>query len=303
MGFQVRIETPERIDRQGSRAEALACLLNAKNAGAPGKRAYSDIPAMILKYVLEAAWGGSMWSCVQKLILEPAGMTQTFSRVPEDKKKNCLLYDPEYRIEGENWICRRNPERGVPHDPKAAVLQGRSEDLCGHAGLFATLEDMEKLARAILRGNILSKQGLERMTVNRTGRMLPDGSFTQYLGYCCYLKHPDQYFSEIPETMSPAAFGIGGFTGNHFSVDPGTGRYTVFLGNRVRERLTMLIPPAGKSMEGYGLQPEGLGEIRWQDGSLHPSSANYVHQKDAHLHAVIDTILADRKASGQEGQG
>ena len=169
MGFQVRIETPERIDRQGSRAEALACLLNAKNAGAPGKRAYSDIPAMILKYVLEAAWGGSMWSCVQKLILEPAGMTQTFSRVPEDKKKNCLLYDPEYRIEGENWICRRNPERGVPHDPKAAVLQGRSEDLCGHAGLFATLEDMEKLARAILRGNILSKQGLERRTVKEEG--------------------------------------------------------------------------------------------------------------------------------------
>jgi CubicO group peptidase (beta-lactamase class C family) len=123
------------------------------------------------------------------------------------------------------------------------------------------------------------------------GRELRDGTYTQYLGYCCYLKHPDQYFSEIPAGMSSRAFGIGGFTGNHFSVDPERGRYTVFLGNRVRDRLTVLIPPEGKRREDYGLRPDGTGRIRWTDGSVHPSSVDYVHQKDARLHAVIDRVL------------
>ncbi len=195
-------------------------------------------------------------------------------------------------------ICRTDPRRGVPHDPKAAVLQGVSGDLCGHAGLFSTLGGMEKLARAILAGKTVSPESLRKMAVNRTGRMLPDGTYTQYLGYCCYLKHPDQYYSEIPAGMTSAAFGIGGFTGNHFSVDPGSGRYTVFLGNRVRGRLTVLIPPEGRDRTDYGLAPDGTGQFRWPDGTVLPFSVNYVHQKDAHLHAVIEEIISGREGNG-----
>ena len=98
--------------------------------------------------------------------------------------------------------------------------------------------------------------------------------------------------------MSGEAFGIGGFTGNHFSVDPRGGRYSVFLGNRVRDRLTVLIPPEGKTLEDYGLRPDGTGEIRWEDGSVHPSSVNYVHQKDAHFHAAAERAL--ESAPGRE---
>ena len=250
MGFQVLLQTPERIDRQPDREAAARCLRAVRYAGAPGRRAYSDIPSMVLKYVIERVSGMKLADCVKKLVLEPAGMTETWAKVPEDRREDCLLYGPEYRIEGDRWIRRTDPERGVPHDPKAAILQGRSGDLCGHAGLFSTMGDMEKLARAILSGKILSEEGARRMAVNRTGRMLPDGSYTQYLGYCCYLKHPDQYYSEIPGDMSPGAFGLGGFTGNHCSVDPESGRYTSFLGNRVRERITTLIPPEGRRLEG-----------------------------------------------------
>lgn len=291
MAFQVQLQTPERIDAQPDRERALQCLRETAVTGIPGKRAYSDIPAMILKYVAEAAAGMPFADCVRESVLEPAGMTETFARVPEERKGDCLLYGPEYRIEGERWICRTDPRRGIPHDPKAAVLQGDSGDLCGHAGLFSTQRDMERLAEALLAGKIVSPESLAKMAVNRTGRRLPDGSYTQYLGYCCYLRHPDQYFSEIPAEMSHAAFGIGGFTGNHFSVDPGTGRFTVFLGNRVRDRLTVLIPPEGKCREDYGLRKDGSGWIRWTDGSVHPSSVDYVHQKDEHLHAVIAGVL------------
>ena len=292
MAFQVRLVTPQRIDACEDRESALRCLKNTCFTGAAGRRAYSDIPCMVLKYVVEKVSGMSMMNCVRRLILDPAGMSETFASVPSGRLSDCLLYGPEYRIEGERWILRPDPVRGVPHDPKAAILQGSGDDLCGHAGLFSTLSDMELLARAILEERIVSRESLQRMAVNRTGRMLPDGTFTQYLGYCCYRKHPDQYFSEIPSAMSREAFGIGGFTGNHFSVDPGTGRYTVFLGNRVRNRLTVLIPPEGRRLEDYGLRPDGSGRIRWEDGSFRFSSVNYVHQKDARLHAVVDRVLS-----------
>ena len=291
--FQVQLRTPERIDAQQTPEEALRCLREVRVTERMGPRNYSDIPAMVLKYVIEKAAAMPFYACLKELILDPAGMTETWARVPEDRRGDCLLYGPEYRIEKENWICRREIARGVPHDPKAAVLQGRTEDLCGHAGLFSTLGDLEKLARAILDRRILPEEGLRKMAVNRTGRQRPDGSYTQYLGYQCYLKHPDQYFSEIPVYMGHAAFGIGGFTGNHFSVDPEGDRFTVFLGNRVRDRLTVLIPPEGKTLEDYGLEPDGRGEIRWTDGSVHPSSVKYVHQKDRHLHAAADRALEE----------
>lgn len=287
MAFQVEIRTPVRLDSVQDRDAALQSLRGAFVAEKPGPRAYSDIPAMVLKYVIEQVAAQPLMASVRQMILRPAGMTETFARVPADRLSDCLLYGPEYRIEGENWICRQDPRRGVPHDPKAALLQGNSDDLCGHAGLFSTLSDMEKLARALLEGKIISPASLARLAVNRTGRQRPDGSYTQYLGYLCYRKHPDQYFSEVPEDMSSSAIGISGFTGNHFSLDPARRRYTLFLGNRVRDRLTMLLPPPGRSRQDYGLSPDGTGILRWRDGSLHPSSVDYVHQKDAHLHAVI----------------
>lgn len=289
--FQVLLKTPERIDRMPSPDQARQCLWETTCLGAPEGRAYSDIPAMVLKYVIEAAADEPFFECVRRRVLEPAGLTETFAKVPEDRIGDCLLYGPEYRIEGERWICRTDLRRGVPHDQKAAAIQGRGGDLCGHAGLFSTAADLEKLAQALLSGRILRPESLAALAVNRTGRQKPDGTYTQYLGYLCYLKHPDQYFSEIPAYMSPAAFGIGGFTGNHFSVDPATGRYTVFLGNRVRDRLTVLLPEAGKRRTDYGLQPDGRGGIQWTDGEWHPSSVDYVHQKDAHLHAVIETLF------------
>ncbi|MFR3408986.1 MAG: hypothetical protein ACLTXW_05650 [Christensenellales bacterium] len=75
------------------------------------------------------------------------------------------------------------------------------------------------------------------------------------------------------------------------SIDIGTGVFTLFLGNRVMNRLTVLVPEAGKSLTDYGLQADGRGSIVWDDGTRVVSSVNYVHQKDAHFHqAVADTL-------------
>ena len=288
-------KTPGRLDACPDREEALDCLFGTAHVGEPKGRAYSDIPSMVLKYVIEAASGLNFMDCVRKTVLEPAGMRETWALVPEERRNDCQRYDGEYRIEGEKYIHRTGPEPGVPHDPKAAVIQGGTEDLCGHAGLFSTGGDMVRFCRAVLDGKIVSRASLREMAENRTGYLRKDGTYTQYLGYQCYVRHPQQYYSEIPRYMGRQAFGNAGFTGNHLSVDPEHGTFTLFLGNRVRDRLTVLLPEAGRTLADYGLNEDGSGHYRWRnaDGTYTevPSSVKYVHQKDAHLHSAVARVL------------
>ena len=293
--FQVELRTPGRLDACGSREEALDCLFRTCSLGAPQGRAYSDIPSMVLKYVIEAAAGMPFLRFMEETVLRPAGMKETWARVPEGRRADCLRYDGEYRLEKGKKIHRTGPKQGVPHDPKAALLQEGTEDLCGHAGLFSTAGDMALFCRAVLEERIVSGASLREMAVNRTGRRRADGSYSQYLGIQCYVRHPDQYFSEIPEYMGMRAFGNAGFTGNHLSVDPEHGTFAFFLGNRVKDRLTVLLPEEGKDLTDYGLNANGSGRFRWteEDGSVKviPSSVKYVHQKDEHLHRVIAEVL------------
>ena len=301
MTFAVTIRTPVRLDACPDRETALEALFATKGLAEQERRAYSDIPAMVIKYIVEAAGGMPFFECVRKTVLEPAGMTETWAKVPAERLADCQSYDREHRIEKGKYILREGLEPGVPHDAKAAVLQGGSGNLCGHAGLFSTMPDMIRFCRAVLAEKIVSGESLREIAVNRTGHRRPDGTFTQYLGLQCYVRHPEQYHSEIPVYMGRRAFGIGGFTGNHCSMDPQRGLFTVFLGNRVRNRLTVLIPEEGKSLEDYGLNADGSGTFRWPDGEVIPSSVKYVHQKDAHLHrAVAETLDLEEIPFGED---
>ncbi len=291
MTFAGTIRTPVRLDACTDRENARTALFAAEKMAETDRRVYSDIPAMILKYAAEAAAGMPLAECVRKTVLEPAGMRETWAKVPEDRIADCQRYDREHRIEKGKYILREGLKPGIPHDPKAYVLQGDSDDLCGHAGLFSTLEDMVRFCRAVLEEKIVSGETLREIAVNRTGRKREDGTYTQYLGLQCYVRHPDQYWSEIPAYMGCRAFGIGGFTGNHVSIDPEHGLFTVFLGNRVKNRLTVLLPEEGKTLTDYGLHADGSGTFRWTDGEVIPSSVKYVHQKDAHIHRAVAEAL------------
>ena len=74
-------------------------------------------------------------------------------------------------------------------------------------------------------------------------------------------------------------------------MDPERGLFTVFLGNRVKNRLTVLVPEEGKTPADYGLNPDGSGKFRWSDGEVIPSSVKYVHQKDRHFHSAVMKAL------------
>lgn len=292
LGFEVALLTPERVDAQPTREAGLTQLWRVQAVERGDGRAYSDMHAMVLKYVIEGATGQRYIDCLRERVFAPLGMTETFARVPEALRSRCVSCDGEHRIERARWVVREGIERGMPHDPKARLLQGDTDDLCGHAGLFSTRGDMVRLCQGVLAERVVSRDSLRCMARNRTGRRLPDGRWTQFLGCQCYVKHPQQYFSEIPVYMSDQAIGLSGFTGHHLSLDPETGVFALFLGDRVLDRLTVLQPEAGRCLADYGLAADGSGQVNWPDGSRPFSSVDYVHQKDARLHAPIAALLS-----------
>ena len=287
LGYEVNLTTDGRVDAQRDRQAGLEKLEHIKAAAQGDNRFYSDMHAMVLGLLMEKVTGLPLYEVISGLILQPLGMKETWARVPEGRLQDCLCYDREHRIERGRYILREGLRPGVPHDPKAALLGENGKYLCGHAGLFSTRRDMERLCRALLRGELLRPETLRDMSRNRLGREKPEGGWSQYLGSLCYVKHPCQYFSEIPVYMGWQSVGLSGFTGNHVSIDPENGRFALFLGNRVLNRLTMLIPEEGKTREDYGLNPDGTGCIPWPDGSRVWSSYDYVHLKDEHLHREI----------------
>ena len=290
LGFEVPLATPERVDTQKSPEAGLGQLLAIRPAEG-GSRAYSDMHAMVLKYVIEGAAGQPYMEAVRQRILMPLGMEETYQPVPKERLGDCVFFDREHRIERGRYILREGVAPGTPHDPKARVLWPES---CGHTGIFSSLPDMIRFCQGVLRGDVVSRESLRFMARNRTGRRREDGSWTQFLGSQCYIRHPDQYYSEIPVYESRQAIGVSGFTGHHLSIDPETGVFALFLGNRVLDRLTVLIPEPGKTYADYGLNPDGTGQALWPDGSRVWSSVNFAHHRDEHFHASLANALGLR---------
>lgn len=288
LGFEVGLTTPARVDAAPSPEEAKG-LLFAIQPGPVVGRAYSDMHAMVLRYVIEGASQMTYQELLRRCILLPVGMDNTYLVVPEDKRPLCVSCDMEHRIERGRYILRRTVP-GFPHDPKAAVLH---PDPCGHAGLFSTRGDMVKLCQALLKGDVIPRDSLFAMSRNRTGRLRPDGTYQQYLGAQCYVKHPVQRHSEVPPYMGERAISLSGFTGHHISVDAERGIFALFLGSRCQNRLTVLIPEEGKTLTDYGLNPDGTGQVLWPDGAAVDSSVGYVYHKDEHFHRAVALVLRD----------
>ena len=287
LGFEVGLTTAARVDGQATPEAAQAVLFDIRPGEVTG-RAYSDMHAMVLRHVLEGAAREEYAALLARHILRPLGMNDTFLVVPESRRSLCVSCDREHRIEKGRYILRENVLPGTPHDPKARALY---PEPCGHAGAFATLADLVRLCQGLLRGDVISRDSLIAMSRNRTGFQRPDGSYQQYLGAQCYVKHPQQRHSEVPVYESDKAISLSGFTGHHLSVDVETGVFALFLGSRAQNRLTVLLPEEGKSITDYGLNPDGTGCILWPDGTQVWSSVNYVYHKDAHFHRAVANEL------------
>ena len=109
------------------------------------------------------------------------------------------------------------PLRGAVHDPRSRALGG----VAGHAGLFATADDLASLARTLLDGGLApsGKRILSPLAV----RMMIDAGDTppnqrRGLGWDV----ETGYSSPRGELFGPSSFGHTGFTGTSIWIDPET---------------------------------------------------------------------------------
>ena len=267
-----------------------------------GVRLYSDMNALVLKYVVESAGGLPYFKYLRQAILRPLGMAETWARVPPERLCDLMDYNHEHRVINGDYQILDKVLPGLPHDPKARLLGEGGRNLSGHAGLFSTAGDMCRFARGMLSGELIPLETLKGIGVNRTGYLTSSGEYRQFLGMLCFSKSPVARLSEVPSWMGLRAFALAGYTGNHLAIDPDLGVFDLFLGNRCHNRVSQVQPE--KQAASLGLSEEGEGFVPWPDGRLVKSSFRYIHQKDRMLHApVLDCLKARGWAGESVGSG
>ncbi|WP_435848598.1 serine hydrolase domain-containing protein [Streptomyces javensis] len=186
-------------DRDG----LLAALRGLPLRGAPGTVVeYSSAGFVLLGLILERATATGLDELVATQVCEPLGMRETVFA------PGAAARDRAVSTELCTW--RGRLVTGQVHDENAVVLGG----VCGHAGLFAPLTDMDRLGRALAAGGdgLLSAPGFARMTACHT-EGLP-------LRRCLGWQGRDAVGSPVGTAMGPSSYGHTGFTGTSLWVEP-----------------------------------------------------------------------------------
>jgi CubicO group peptidase (beta-lactamase class C family) len=281
--FRAQLQTAGRMDAASSADEAEALLFQIRLGPPAVRKYYTDMGSMVLKYIVETVSDTLFWDYLNERIVLPLGMTRTFVEVPDSLLRETVDCNYERRIVNGAFSLDTACPPGTVHDPKARLLNTGRPAPCGHAGVFASLDDMTKLARGLLGDALLSRKTLLEIGVNRTGGRLPDGTDSQYMGYLCYSKQPDQTFSEVPAYFGSKTIALNGFTGNHFSVDPEKNQFMILLANRIHNRAT--------TVTGRANPDDKTETILWDDGHTYIVSQNFVYTKDKFLKNHIGDIL------------
>lgn len=203
--------------REHPTRESLLTALGAlERAAAPGTHvAYSSQGFMLLGLIAEQAAGRSLDALVTELVSTPLGCADLCFRPGPDQRARAVAT--------EDCPWRGRTVTGEVHDENAVVLGG----VAGHAGLFATLTGMERLARSLLGGGppLLAPDTLALMTAPRTDHL----NLRRALAW----QGTDPHASPVGETFGPASYGHTGFTGTSLWIDPEAARYAILLTNRV----------------------------------------------------------------------
>lgn len=287
--FGIPLKTNGRVDKASTREEAEQLLFDIEAyRESTNRRPYTDMGAMVLKYVIEKASGMNYYNFVEENILNKLNMSDTHVVVPKIKlnRVSSTNLDGKYYKNG-NFSIMTTP-RGVVYDPKAQIMGQQDGVLSGHAGMFSTVKDMINLAKGIIGGQIIDNKYVEMMAKNRTGKKyIEDGKekYVQYLGMLCYSKNPILSDSELFHAMSGKSFASAGWTGTQLTVDPVNELFFFMAANRSHNRMTFIDPSQRDKVE---IDENGKKTILLPNGDIKIDATRFAWDKDA---AIVHPTL------------
>lgn len=192
----------------------------------PGKYVYSDLSMLFMKEVEENITQTPLNVYVQQQFYTPLGM-QTAGFLPLYRFNKDQIIPTE-----DDQTDRHALLLGYVHDPTAALLGG----VAGHAGLFASANDVAILYQMVLNGGTYGgTQYLKPEIVKQFTAKYSDNS-RRGLGFDRW--DPNVSLGYPSKLASPETYGHTGYTGTCIWVDPKSGLVYVFLSNRVNPKVS-----------------------------------------------------------------
>lgn len=210
-----------------SREEIVDFICQAPPEAAPGARvAYSDLGYILLGEIIAKVAGRPLPELAAAELFAPLGMASSgYLPAPELRRRIASTAEPGAAV---GPAAPGDPV--VVHDENARALAGVS----GHAGLFATADDLASYAELWLAGGYSSAAGqrvLSAAAVEAATRPCTAGVPGGCRGLGWVLRGDP--FDAAGDLLSPVAYGHTGFTGTSLYVDPPRELACVLLTNRV----------------------------------------------------------------------
>ncbi|MEM9071084.1 MAG: serine hydrolase, partial [Myxococcota bacterium] len=233
-------------DYDSDRDASMRRTLEGAPDGPVGTYRYSDLGYIALGELLARRTGQPLDVVITREVSEPLGLDATFRPAPLARvvptERAAHRGDPPPIIHGE------------ANDPRAWRLGG----VAGHAGLFATANDLGVFAEALLEGSWLRPESRARFSTPQSLRDARGRTARRSLGADMTLR---------AHGWSERSFGHGGYTGTWLWVDPEHDVYLVVLSARVH--------------------PNGGGRV----GPLRSTLGRLVHQARARMRGPVDSPI------------
>ena len=251
--------------------------------------AYTDIGAMILRYVVERTTHMSFVEFVNAEIFEKAGMKDTYLNVPEEKLDRVANENYSSIVKNDGTVFTRfDNVPGTVHDAKASVIGHKYGIAPGHAGFFSTKDDMINFANSLIKGEIISKELVLTMGDTACGVELEDNQYTYYYGSLVYLKQPDSNHLSVYYPLSGKAFMSPGFAGTTLYIDP-INEISVFIGaNRLHNRIYQIHP---SQKDNILVDQHNKKTFILPDGTEKIISSDYTREKEIMTRLALDLTL------------
>jgi CubicO group peptidase (beta-lactamase class C family) len=188
---------------------------------------YSDVGFMILGKLVERQTGRPLDQFARERIFDVLGMHDTHFRPIAGNAPSPV--PPVERIAPtERDAPAGRILRGIVHDPRSRALGG----VAGHAGLFATADDLAIFAQTILNGGRApnGRRVLSQLAVRAT---IDTGSTPRGQRRGLGWDVQTSYSAPRGSLFGPTSFGHTGFTGTSLWIDPETETFVIILTSRL----------------------------------------------------------------------